>query len=38
MGDVQGLPVGLSFVGQKWSEASLLQTGYAYEQARKSRK
>ena len=38
MGEVQGLPVGLSFIGAKWSEALLLQTGYAYEQARKTQK
>ena len=38
MGDVQGLPVGLSFIGPKWSEALLLQIGYAYEQARKAQR
>ena len=37
MGDVQGLPVGLSFIGTKWSEATLLDTGYAFEQARKAK-
>jgi amidase len=31
---VKGLPVGLSFIGPKWSEALLLSLGYAYEQAR----
>jgi amidase len=31
---VKGLPVGLSFMGPKWSEARLLSLGYAYEQAR----
>ena len=31
---VKGLPVGLSFIGPKWSEAKLLSLGYAYEQAR----
>ena len=35
MGTVQGLPVGLSFIGPKWSEAKLLQAGYAFEQGRK---
>ncbi len=35
MGTVQGLPVGLSFIGPKWSEAMLLKTGYAFEQGRK---
>lgn len=34
MGLVKGLPVGLSFLGPKWSEARLLSLGYAYEQAR----
>ena len=34
MGLVKGLPVGLSFIGPKWSEALLLALGYAYEQAR----
>lgn len=36
MGLVKGLPVGLSFIGPKWSEALLLTLGYAYEQARGS--
>jgi amidase len=34
MGSIKGLPVGLSFIGPKWSEARLLSLGYAYEQAR----
>jgi amidase len=34
MGQVKGLPVGLSFIGPKWSEALLLGLGYAFEQAR----
>lgn len=33
MGQVEGLPVGLSFIGPKWSEAVLLSMAYAYEQA-----
>ena len=33
MGEVQGLPVGLSFIGPKWSEARLIALAYAYEQA-----
>jgi len=33
MGAVRGLPVGISFIGAAWSEATLLQIGYAYEQA-----
>jgi amidase len=34
MGLVKGLPVGLSFIGPKWSEQLLLSLGYAFEQAR----
>jgi amidase len=34
MGMVKGLPVGLSFLGPKWSESLLLSLGYAFEQAR----
>ena len=37
MGLVDGLPVGLSFVGPKWSEQMLLSLGYAYEQAAHAR-
>ena len=33
MGAVKGLPVGLSFIGGKWSDAQVLSLGYAYEQA-----
>ena len=33
MGLVEGLPVGLSFIGPAWSEQMLLSYGYAYEQA-----
>jgi amidase len=34
MGLVKGLPVGLSFIGPKWSEGLLLRLGFDYEQAR----
>ena len=34
MGLAKGLPVGLSFLGPKWSEALLLSLGFDYEQAR----
>jgi amidase len=37
MGNVHGLPVGLSFVGAPYTEAVLLSLGYAYEQATKHR-
>ncbi|QAY76724.1 amidase [Sphingosinicella sp. BN140058] len=33
MGQVKGLPVGLSFIGAKWSDATILSLGYDYEQA-----
>jgi amidase len=33
MGQVKGLPVGLSFMGAKWSDALILSLGYDYEQA-----
>lgn len=38
MGLVEGLPVGLSFMGTAWSEARLLSLGYAFEQATKARR
>ena len=37
MGQVLGLPVGLSFVGGAYQEGRLLGLGYAYEQATKHR-
>ena len=37
MGEVQGLPVGLVFLGRAWSEAELLGYGYAFEQATHAR-
>ncbi len=33
MGEVRGLPVGLSFLGPQWSDALILSLGFAYEQA-----
>ena len=38
MGQVQGLPVGLVFMGTAWSEPRLIELGYAFEQATKARK
>jgi amidase len=38
MGDVRGLPVGISFVGRAWSDASLLAIGAAYERAAHARR
>ena len=37
MGHVRGLPVGLSFIGPKWSDALILSLGYAFEQAAQRR-
>jgi amidase len=37
MGAVRGLPVGLSFIGPKWSDALILSLGFAYEQASQKR-
>ena len=34
MGAVEGLPVGLSFIGGKWEDARVLELGAAYERAR----
>jgi amidase len=38
MGMSFGLPVGLSFIGRPWSEATLIRLAYAFEQATKHRK
>jgi len=31
---VEGLPVGLSFIGAQWDDHAVLQAGAAYERAR----
>ena len=38
MGEVDGLPVGLSFIGPAWSDAVVLAYGYGYEQASHARR
>jgi len=38
MGEVSGLPVGLSFIGTAWADARLLSLGYAFEQATHARR
>ena len=38
MGFVKGLPVGVSFIGKAWSEATLIRLAYSYEQATKLRR
>ena len=38
MGDIDGLPVGITFLGRAWSEPELLGYAYAYEQATRARK
>lgn len=37
MGQVKGLPLGLSFIGPQWSDALILSLGYDYEQASRKR-
>jgi amidase len=37
-GFVQGLPIGISFVGTAWSEPRLIALAYAYEQASNARR
>ncbi len=37
-GQVRGLPVGITFMGKPWSEATLLKFAYAYEQATHQRR
>jgi len=37
-GYVHGLPVGISFIGGQWSDATLVGLAYAYEQATKVRR
>jgi amidase len=36
-GSIFGLPVGISFFGRAWSEATLIKLAYAFEQATKAR-
>lgn len=38
MGQVDGLPVGLSIIGKAWSDARVLSLGYAFEQATHARR
>jgi amidase len=38
MGDVKGLPIGITFLGRAWSEPELLGYAYAFEQATHARK
>lgn len=37
MGAIEGLPIGVSFIGAKWTDADVLAAGYAYEQASRKR-
>lgn len=36
MGAIEGLPLGISFMGTAWDDAKVLRAGYAYEQASKA--
>jgi amidase len=38
MGAIGNLPVGMSFIGRAWSEATLVRLAYAYEQATEHRR
>ncbi len=38
MGFVDGLPVGMSFIGAKWDDARILSLGYAFEQRTRARR
>ncbi|MGE0459918.1 MAG: amidase [Vicinamibacterales bacterium] len=38
MGEVRGLPLGITFMGRAYTEAELLAMGFAFEQATKARK
>jgi len=38
MGEIDGLPVGISFFGRAWSEPVLLEIAYAFEKGTKHRK
>jgi amidase len=38
MGESFGLPIGIVFMGRAWSEARLIELGYAFEQVTKARK
>ena len=37
MGNIHGLPVGLSFFGRAWSEPALIEICYGFEQANSNR-
>lgn len=37
MGQIEGLPVGISIIGQAWTEDKLIEIAYAYEQKTKHR-
>jgi len=37
MGQIEGMPLGISFAGTKWTEGELFALAYAYEQASKKR-
>ena len=38
LGEIYGLPVGLSFMGRAWSEPTLLKLAFAFEQATRARR
>jgi amidase len=38
IGELRGLPIGLTFMGRAWSEGELIGLGYALEQLVKARR
>ena len=37
MGQIEGLPIGMSFFGRAWDEAKLIGYAYAFEQMTQAR-
>jgi len=37
MGNIEGLPIGISIIGQAWTESKLIEIAYSYEQGTKKR-
>lgn len=37
MGQIQGMPIGLSFIGRQWDEAKILRLGFAFEKLKRER-
>jgi len=37
MGNIEGLPIGISFIGKAWTEDKLISIAYSYEQGTRKR-